>query len=179
MRITEKLLTTGKPARSGRKFRVNLKRLIIHWIGPYPGQAVTSTWNHFENGDGGKGVAASAHFIVKETDVLQCLPLNEVGWHSGDMRNFDSIGIEVIPANAAGEFSVTTVETLRELVAHIRKETGRPLPLERHYDGAQKKDCPRYYTPVAALAGVGGRVENPPGGDGRWEELKAYLNGEV
>ena len=57
-------------------------------------------------------VQASAHYIIKDNDVLQTLPLNEVGWHSGDMRNYHSIGIEVIPMNTQGEFSKDTILTL-------------------------------------------------------------------
>jgi len=176
MKITEKYLSLCKNARSGIRFSKDIERIIIHWIGPYPNQSATSPWNWWENGSDGKGIKASAHFIVKDDAVLQSLPLNEIGWHSGDARNLDSIGIEVVPKNLAGEFSDTTIATLRDLVAHIRKEIGKPLPLERHYDGVQKKDCPRYYTDVTGLAGVDGRVENPLGGNERWEELRKFLN---
>jgi hypothetical protein len=176
MNITEKLLTFGRPARQGQRFGSKPARIIIHWIGPYPGQAVSTPWNWWENGADGKGVAASAHFIVKDGDVLQCLPLGEVGWHSGDSRNYGSIGIEVIPMNKEGEFSKVTVETLRELVRHIRKETGLALPLERHYDGLQKKDCPRFYTPCSEVITKDKNGEKQ-GGDQRWQELAEYLNG--
>ena len=177
MIVTQKPLSLGKQARSGIKFAKPLQRIVIHWIGPYPNQAVSTPWNWWENGSDGKGVQASAHFIIKDADIIQCLPLNEVGWHSGDARNHDSIGIEVIPMNDRGEFSKLTIDALKLLVQHIRKETGKQLPLERHFDGAQKKDCPRYYQPRTDLAGEGGRVENPPGGEERWENLKLFLNG--
>ncbi|MDR2923432.1 MAG: peptidoglycan recognition protein family protein [Treponema sp.] len=167
MKITQKHLTLGKPARSGIKFAKKLERIIIHWIGPYPNQVVSTPWQWWENGSDGKGVQASAHFIVKDDDIIQCLPLNEVGWHSGDMRNYDSIGIEVIPMNVAGEFSKTTIETLKLLIQHIRQETGLDLPLKRHFDGVQGKPCPQYYTDFSKV----------PGGQQRWEELKQILNG--
>jgi N-acetylmuramoyl-L-alanine amidase len=173
MRITQKLLTLGKPARSGIKFAKPLERIIIHWIGPYPGQSVNDPWNCWENENpvtkklDGTGKLASAHFIVKDFDVLQCVPLDEVAWHSGDMRNYDSIGIEVIPENTAGEFGYTTLGWLKELVQHIRQETGLDLPLKRHFDGVQGKPCPLYYTDFSEI----------PGGQKRWEELKLFLNG--
>jgi hypothetical protein len=176
MNIVQKLLSLGRKARGGQRFTKTVDRILIHWIGPYPGQAVTTPWNWWENGTDGKGIAASAHLIVKDENVLQALPLNEIGYHSGDTRNNHSIGIEVIPKNAAGEFSEKTIKTLQELVRHIRRETGLDLFLERHFDGVQKKDCPRFYTPVTDLVGVDGRVENPEGGDQRWADLISFLN---
>jgi len=184
MNITEKFLSLGKKARGDRntgkpiKFSFFPDRIIIHWIGPYPGQSVMSAWYWWEHGSDGSGVVASAHFIINGKDVLQALPLDEVGWHSGDNRNWRSIGIEVVPMNAAGEYSPETIETLKELVAHIR-ETYPKTTLERHYDGTQKKDCPRFYTPVTSLLDGGGRVANPEGGDERWIKLRNYLDGEV
>jgi len=178
MKITEKFLSLGKQARSGIRFTKNIERIIIHWIGPYPNQVVTSPWNWWENGSDGKGIKASAHFILKDDAVLQSLPLNEVGWHSGDQRNYDSIGIEVIPMNNEGEFSKASIETLRQLIVHIRKEIGKPLSLERHFDGVQKKDCPRFYTPLSEVLTRENQQENSTvTGDKRWEELKSFLNG--
>jgi N-acetylmuramoyl-L-alanine amidase CwlA len=104
------------------------------------------------------------------------LPLNEIGWHSGDLRNLISIGIGVIPKNNIGEFGQNTINTLKDLISHIRKETGISLELERHFDGVQKKDCPRFYTNVTNLADIDHRVENPVGGQERWENLRANLN---
>jgi hypothetical protein len=171
MEITQKLLSLGKLARGldGKpvKFTKPLKKIIIHWIGPYPNQDVITPWGWWENGSNGKGVQASAHFILKDKNVLQALPLDEVGWHSGDARNYDCIGIEVIPMNTEGEFSKTTIDTLKLLIKHIRKEIGLNLELERHYDGTQKKDCPKFYTPVTSL---------PESGQKRWEDLKVFLN---
>jgi len=182
MNITKNFLSLGKMARGDTNnttrpllFTKPLEKIIIHWIGPYA-HAPASVRNWWENGSDGKGVRASAHFVVKDEFVLQCLPLNEVGWHSGNMRNYSSIGIEVSPKDATGEFSEKTINTLRELVGHIKKETNRNLELERHFDGFQKKDCPRFYTPLTSLFEGGGRVVNPEGGQQRWEILKSFLN---
>ncbi|MCL2174495.1 MAG: peptidoglycan recognition protein family protein [Treponema sp.] len=180
MILTQLFLSLGKLARGLNKqavyFTKPVEKIIIHWIGPYPNHTLGGVRSWWEKGSNGEGVQASAHFIIKEEYALQCLPLNEVGWHSGDARNNSSIGIEVVPMNLTGEFSQKTIETLKELIQYIRKETGRNLELERHYDGVQKKDCPRFYTPVTSLLDGGGRVNNPEGGDQRWEELKQFLN---
>jgi len=185
MVITQNFLSLGKMARGEVSNETKplylskygpVKKIIIHWIGPYPNQTPAMVRDWWENGSDGRGVRASAHFIVKGSDILQCLPLKEVGWHSGDDRNFSSIGIEVIPTNKAGEFDDVTKKTLKELIAFIRQQIGTDLILERHFDGVQKKDCPRYYTPVTSLLDGGGRVENPEGGQGRWEKLAEYFN---
>jgi len=178
MKITQNFLSLGKRARSGINFTRQLTRIVIHWIGPFPKHTPAGVRNWWENGSDKRGVQASTRFIVKETECMQCLPLDEVGWHSGDARNHESIGIEVVPMNAAGEFSAVTIQTLKELVRHIRKETGRDLELVRHFDGVQKKDCPRFYTPVTNLVGVDNRVANPEGGQNRWETLVTNLNNQ-
>jgi len=170
MKITQQFLSLGKKAR-GRfgnavLFTASVDTIVIHWIGPYPNQTVGVPWNWWENGPDKAGVQASAHFIIKGADVLQALPLDEVGWHSGDSRNYHAIGIEVIPMNDDGEFAQDTVETLKELVAHIRRTYPRAR-LERHYDGTQKKDCPKWYTPLA---------RDGKEGDERWIALRNYLD---
>jgi hypothetical protein len=175
MKIAEKLLSLGKQARAGIKFTKPLENIIIHWIGPYPNQTVSAPWNWWENGSNGGGTQASAHFIIKDSDIMQCVPLDEIAWHSGDSRNYNSIGIEIIPMNINGEFSKMSIDTLYSLVKYIRKVTGKYLRLERHYDGTQKKDCPLFYTPVSKI------VSGNTGGYGldgqrRWEELKSFLN---
>jgi len=170
MNLTQQYLSLGKKARGLRGnmvlFYKPVYSIVIHWIGPYPGQSVYAPWYWWEDGTDGTGITASAHFIVKGNDVLQALPMNELGKHSGDARVYNSIGIEVIPKNVDGVFAQDTIETLRELIAYIRKTYPRAR-LERHYDGAQKKDCPKWYTPLA---------KDGKEGDERWIELRNYLD---
>jgi len=180
MTITQRHLTLGKPARPGIKFKKPLERIIIHWIGPYPWQNVLDPWNCWENENpvtgklDGTGKQASAQFILKDVNVIQCAKLDEVLWHSGDMRNYDSIGIEVIPMNIDGEFSMQSIDTLRLLIQHIRKETGLELPLKRHFDGTQGKPCPEYYTEFSKVITKYNGVDI--NGQQRWEDLKLFLN---
>jgi hypothetical protein len=170
MVINENLLTLGKKARglNGKPvfFTKSVEEIIIHWIGPYPGQSVFAPWYWWEDGSDNTGVQASAHFVVKDFDVLQALPLNEVGWHSSDMRSYYSIGIEVIPMNVNGEFSEATIKTLKDLVTYVR-QTYPNAKLSRHFDGTQKKNCPSWYTPF---------VDD---GEQRWQELKSFLDGAI
>jgi hypothetical protein len=139
--------------------------IYIHWIGPYPNQTpydVIAWWVK-------SGNAASAQFVIKDELCVSPIPENEVAWHCGTRDNYSSIGIECIPMNKAGEFSADTIDTLVALLKHLPK-----VELRRHFD-ATGKDCPRFYTDVMTDAGVDGRVENPPGGEDRWLELKDYL----
>lgn len=109
--------------------------ITIHWIGPYPGQTpgmVRDWWIK-------SGGEPSAHFIVKDDTVLQCLETNMVAWHAGPLANKGSIGIEVCPCNVDGEFSEQTISTLKELLDTLPR-----LPLVRHFDWTGK-DCPKYY----------------------------------
>ena len=192
MRIKQMYLSLGKLARGDPKDtskplyfptgRYNtdrkLEKIIIHWVGPFPHHTPEGVRQWWENGSDGLGVRASAHYIIKDENVIQTLPLEEIGRHSGDERNYYSIGVEVVPMNVAGEFSRQSISSLKELTRRIRFETGLDLKLERHFDGTQKKDCPRFYTPVVSLLDGGGRTANPEGGNSRWEELKRFINGE-
>jgi len=166
MNIVNNYLSLGKRARSGKIFSKPVTQIVVHWIGAYL-QRIDTPRQWWEFGSDGSGVEASAHFIVKDDQVMQCLPINEIGWHSGDMRNYEAIGIEVHPMNLNGEFSSTTINTLRDLVQYIQTALGKKLEVVRHFDGTQKKDCPRWYTPYVN------------GGEERWQLLKTYLTTEA
>ena len=110
--------------------------ITIHWIGPYPGQTPEQVRDYWIDSKG----EASAHYIIKDDDVLQCWPTSKIAWHAGcKAGNLTSIGIEVIPCNIQGRFSEKSIATLKELLATLPK-----LPIVRHYDWTGK-DCPRYY----------------------------------
>ena len=167
MTVQENYLSPEKLARGLQGKAVYLDKnavdtIIIHWTGPYPKQNPATVRNWFENGVDGKGVQASVHFIIKNDEVVQTLPLNEVGWHSGDKRNYSSIGIEVIAQDESGVFSASLIASLKEVIALIRT-TYPDTNVVRHFDGVQKKDCPRYYTPLGA------------GGEEAWETLKILI----
>jgi hypothetical protein len=186
MIITQNYYSLGKRARGGEigrdaqgraiiinthkpwYFDKTIEGIAIHSIGPYPGQVVTTPRNWHENGEDGLGLQASYHYIVKDKDILQVMPHDEVAWHSGDMRNFSFIGIAAIPMNKHEEFSLSTIETLRFVVSHIRNILNFNPPLKRHFDGTQGKPCPIYYTDDSPITG----------GQERWEELKRIVNDE-
>jgi N-acetylmuramoyl-L-alanine amidase len=153
--IEQDFIPRGKPARSGIKL-VNPTSITIHWIGPYPGQTPEIVRNYWLS-----GVEASAHYIIKDDRIVQCIPTSEVAWHAGPKANYSSIGIEVVPANKDGKFSDTSIETLIYCISLLPK-----LELLRHYDWTEK-DCPLYYTPFS------------DGGQDRWQQLVAAITEEA
>jgi N-acetylmuramoyl-L-alanine amidase CwlA len=152
MILKQDLLPVGCPARPGIALQ-SVFSITIHWIGPYPNQAVDTPRAWWVK----SGLQASAHYIVKDADVLQCIPTSEVAWHCGSKGNYTSLGIEVVPASIQGEFSETSIATLKELLGTLPH-----VELRRHYDWTGK-DCPLWYTPLS------------DGGEDRWNKLREEL----
>lgn len=87
---------------------------------------------------------ASFHIAVDEREAIECIPLNENAWHSGDgsgprSGNRTSIGVEICES---GDYA-KTLDNAADLVASILKERGWGTNrLRRHYDWSGKI-CPR------------------------------------
>lgn len=137
MHLIKNYLPEGSKCDTKRNFDKDQPSVItIHYIGPYPGQSPAQVREWWEVSEG----EASAHFIIKDDIVIQCWPVTKMAWHAGcKAGNTTSIGIEVVPRNAAGEFSERSIATLKELLDTLPK-----LPLVRHYDWTGKL-CPAYY----------------------------------
>lgn len=138
MTITRQFIPDGIPCDTKRHFDKGQPSCItIHYTGPLPNQTPTQVRKYWIDCKG----EASAHFIIKDDEVLQCWPLSKVAWHAGCKAGNDtSIGIEVIPENKEGKFSEQSIATLKELLETLPK-----LPIVRHYDWTGKA-CPAYYT---------------------------------
>lgn len=87
---------------------------------------------------------ASFHIVVDEREAIECIPLSENAWHSGDgsglkSGNRTSIGIEICES---GNYS-KTLDNAVKLVAGMLRERGWGVDrLRRHWDW-NKKICPR------------------------------------
>lgn len=152
MEVVNKIFPKGHACRPG-KLLTDTASITIHWVGPYPTQTpqiVRDWWARSGNN-------VCAHYIIKDNVCWQCIPDDEVAWHCGSAGNYTSIGIEVIPATAEGQFSDASIESLVTLLTLLKK-----VPLVRHYDWTGK-DCPLYYTPLS------------DGGEERWLALKKHL----
>lgn len=150
-RLEEAFLPEGIACDSKESFKEGLPDSVtIHYIGPYPSQTPSIVRNWWLTGGG----EASAHLVIKDMEVMQCWPFTKVAWHCGNSKgNRSSIGIEVVPHNEEGQFSLHSILTLKEVLDDLFPG----LPLFRHYDWSGKT-CPLYY------------IE-----DERWATLKRLL----
>ncbi|GGG81696.1 N-acetylmuramoyl-L-alanine amidase [Paenibacillus radicis (ex Gao et al. 2016)] len=109
---------------------------------------------------------ASYHIVIDEREAIECLPLTENAWHSGDgggakSGNRTSIGIEICES---GNYA-KTLDNAASLVASMLKERGWGADrLRRHYDWSGKI-CPR-------LMYDGGKWSG-------WEAFKATVSSKL
>ena len=139
--IFESLLPTHNGNRTGIK--MNPRYITVHET------ANTSTGanakmhdRYLRNGAGGRSV--SWHYTVDDSDVIQHLPDNEVGWHAGDgangTGNRQSIGIEIC-VNRDGDFQ-KAVENAQRLIHVLMKKHDISVDCvvpHKHWTG---KNCP-------------------------------------
>jgi len=164
--ITELMLDNhNRPALRNRDFYTirELKAIVLHWTAnTHTGADAEANRNYFNTTQR----KASAHFIVDDKSIIQCLPVDEVGYHVGDRNikkkykqntyndfglqiigdsrltpNFYTIGIEMC-ANIDGNLKDTYLNTI-DLVRWLRDKYGHNIPLVRHYD-VTGKPCPKH-----------------------------------
>lgn len=160
--IRQDFLTPG-PNRPGIQLH-SVQAIIIHWTANlHPGATADANRRYFNRGSmirSGKRIElhgnkpfryGSAHYIVDEKEVVQCIPEHEVAYHVGDAAskvkfpvpaNHCTLGIELC---VNGDF----VKTLRRAVWLIGDELMLRHPyakIGRHYDITGKK-CPHMYLP--------------------------------
>jgi N-acetyl-anhydromuramyl-L-alanine amidase AmpD len=108
---------------------------------------------------------ASTHFVVDDKNIIQCLELNQRGWHVGDNRghsnitNSNTVGIEIC-VNSDGDYNkarANTIELTKYLMGVLKLGADRVV---RHYDSSGKH-CPRKMLDNPAL----------------WNDFKAQLGG--
>ncbi|MHA7966598.1 phosphodiester glycosidase family protein [Paenibacillus sp. CAU 1782] len=144
--------TTPNNRRSGRALKATT--LTIHNTGN-PSSTAPNERTWLTNPS--NGVTASYHIVIgpKTTEpnspvvAIECLPLNEVGWHAGDGTkasggNMTSIGIEICESGDYG----ATVAFAVQLVADMLRARGWGVDrLRRHWDWPSslgyRKVCPR------------------------------------
>ena len=82
---------------------------------------------------------ASFHYAVDATEIIECIPPNEVAWHAGNRTgNRTSIGIEICES---GDYD-GNVRNGARLAAKLLKDIGRTVnDLRQHFDWS-RKDCP-------------------------------------
>lgn len=158
--IKSDLLTKdrGRPALRNRNYYAirELRGVIAHWTAnTNKGANAQANRNYFNNQ---ASVYASAHYVVDDKTIIQCLPDNEVGYHVGAnvyksegerMRagfssltpNYFVIGFEMC-VNSDGDWNKTYRNSV-DLAAHLLRKHGFTTnDLYRHHD-ITGKDCPK------------------------------------
>ncbi|UXR28858.1 endolysin [Bacillus phage Nachito] len=142
--------------------------------------------NFITNGGGSAGV--SWHFTVDDKQIIQHLPLNEVGWHAGSTSgNYNSIGTEIC-VNSDGNYAkakANAAKLTKYLMGLLGISLSRVVP-HQHWSG---KNCPRNLLASgfqgfkdlvsgSAGSGSGGGETTPPTGGGGNEGIGVvYITG--
>jgi N-acetylmuramoyl-L-alanine amidase len=150
MEIREMLLTNKRAAPG---VRITPKGLVIHWTANEGKGADAAANRQYFNRP---TTQASAHYIVDDTQIVRCIPENEMAYHVGartytpkavavlgSYPNNATLGIEMC-VNADGDFRKTYRRTV-ELAADVLKRHGWGVDrLWRHYD-ITGKNCPAFF----------------------------------
>jgi len=152
MEIASRLLSAGRGGRPGRP--ITPKAVVLHWTANTdPGADAAAHRSYFENHPQNR---VSAHYVVDDREIIQCIPEEEMAYHVGARRytqralrelspypNDCTIGVEMC-VNADGDFT-RTYQHATALVAGILERRGWETDrLWRHYD-ITGKDCPRFW----------------------------------
>jgi N-acetylmuramoyl-L-alanine amidase CwlA len=168
MNIQEKFLSSSRnrPAlRDAQKYGLRaLRGIVIHWTANTDqGAGALANRNYFNSTKNN----ASAHFIVENEIVIQCLQTNEVAWHVGDKvrsknlprrkelmqglkgrhsPNYYTIGIEMC-VNEGTDFGKTLKTTAALCRKLLQQHNLQIKDIYRHYD-ITGKDCPKMLLPI-------------------------------
>jgi N-acetylmuramoyl-L-alanine amidase len=175
MTLTERLLTVNPFSRPGTQ-RGEVQALIMHWTA-VPLQPAWAVRNYFESRKAGKDGYGSAHYIIdQDGSIIRCIPEAEIAFHVGSNQpdpasgriytdwarakfgehatnptlespNACTLGIEMCPLDAAGNFSLPTLAAAVELARDIcmRLALNPLIDIATHNMVVGWKDCPRLW----------------------------------
>lgn len=131
----------------------DMKGIVVHWTAnTMQGSNSWANRNYFNS----TSRFASAHYIIDEGTILQCLPENEVAFHVGAREykpiglsiaegdrnpNYFLIGVEMC-VNEDADWNTTYQNTVKLVQELLNKYRFTIFQLYRHYD-ITGKDCPR------------------------------------
>ena len=178
MQIIHDFLTINEYSRPGRKIKEVLG-VVLHWTAN-PDANAQQNRDYFESLKTGAAGYASAHYIVDQNGlIVAAVPEYEVAYHTGSSQrdpasnkfytdearqrfgryasevnspNNCTLGVELCPLDAAGNFSDATINSAAELCADILKRYGLGVEaLTTHHNVVGCKDCPKLWTEKPAL----------------------------
>ena len=141
--IIQKLLPINEYSRPGDALP-QVNGVVVHYVGN-PGTTAKQNRSFFVNLAETHETYASSHFLVDmDGTILQCVPLDEISYCSGD-RNADTISIECCHPDDTGKFTQETAEALTRLLNWLIETYGLEREnILRHHD-VNGKDCPKYF----------------------------------
>lgn len=124
----------------------NVKYIVVHYTAS-PNGTAKSVSNYFKT----SAVKSSAHYVVDDNSIYQCVEENRGAWHAGNsFYNKHSIGIEICckktntsTLNATDSdwyFTNNTLNNVLDLIWDLQKRYPN-AKIIRHYD-VTKKICP-------------------------------------
>lgn len=154
--MKQELLTINPYSRPGKKLK-SVRAIIVHWVAN-PGTTAMQNRIFFEKRAQGKDGYGSAHIIIDDNDVIECIPEDEVAYHVGANKYTDiglsissypnarTLGVELCHPGWDGKPSDSTYKKALEYLAQrCKKYNLDPIKnIYRHYD-ITGKDCPKYY----------------------------------
>ena len=173
MQIIHDFLTKNEYSRPGKKLQKVLA-IVIHWTAN-PGANAKENRDFFESKKTGMSGYGSAHYIIDQNGIIiAAVPENEVAYHCGSSDkdpasgkvytdearrrfgkyasensspNLCTIGVELCPKDADGNFTNATINTAVELCADICRRYELPAQaITTHHDVVGWKDCPKLWT---------------------------------
>ena len=173
MQIIHDFLTKNEYSRPGKKLQKVLA-IVVHWTAN-PGANAKENRDFFENKKTGMSGYGSAHYIIDQSGVIiAAVPENEVAYHCGSDKadpasgriytdearrrfgkyasvnnspNNCTIGVELCPKDAAGNFTDETINAAVELCADICRRYNLPAQaVTTHHDVVGWKNCPKLWT---------------------------------
>ena len=161
MKIRKDLLTPNPFSRPGYKL-LSVSKLIVHYVGNPSTTAAQNVryFNNLKDQDSLKDNQryASAHYVLDNKEIIQCVPDDERAYHVGSRTYTDyalsissypnarMIGIEYCHPDETGKPETKTYDNLIHLLYKLCiKYNLDPLKdIDRHFD-ITNKHCPAYY----------------------------------
>ncbi len=165
-------LTINEYSRPGKK-RTITSAIVLHWTAN-PGASAKANRDFFEARKDGRSGYGSANYIIDTDGAIICaIPDDEVSYHCGSSApdpasgkiytdyardkfgrfaskysspNNCTIGIELCPIDAAGNFTEKTLNAAAGLCAELCKKYGLTAgDITTHYAVVGWKSCPLYF----------------------------------
>ncbi|MCM2674109.1 N-acetylmuramoyl-L-alanine amidase [Alkalicoccobacillus plakortidis] len=138
MNIKQDLIPTSASNRPGKK--IGATYITVHETANTNRGANAEMHSRYIKGADARSRSVSWHFTVDDTEIIQHLPVNEMGWHAGSQGNRQSVGIELC-VNSDGNYEKAKANAVW-LVQRLMNQLNIPLSRvvsHKHWTG---KNCP-------------------------------------